>query len=220
MKLEHLNLFDREVTCTYRGETYRVRDNGAVLRRRRDHARRRPLDEKWTFGRVNKKRGYTHVASIPVHRIVATAFHGPQPSMDHVVDHIDTNRQNNRPENLRWVTKLENIFLNPITRRRVELTYGSIQNFFENPDQPISGKLDPNFEWMRTVTKREAEESRRRLLDWAKSERMPFGVMLGEWVYGSPNEQYAEESEPVDLIESRTPGTIQKNWKTQSEFPL
>jgi hypothetical protein len=64
MKCVHLDRFDREVTCTYRGETYRVRDNGAVLRRLRDRARRRPLDEKWTFGRANKKRGYMHVASI------------------------------------------------------------------------------------------------------------------------------------------------------------
>ena len=77
MKQVLLDRFDREVTCPYRGETYHVRDNGAVLRRRRDHARLRPLDEKWTFGRENKKRGYMHISSTPVHRIVATAFHGP-----------------------------------------------------------------------------------------------------------------------------------------------
>ena len=35
-----------------------------------------------------------------VHRIVATAFHGEQPSVKHIVDHIDTNRRNNRVENL------------------------------------------------------------------------------------------------------------------------
>jgi hypothetical protein len=220
MKRVHLDRFGREVTCTYRGETYRVRDNGAVLRRRRDRARLRPLDEKWTFGRVNKKRGYMHVASIPVHRIVATAFHGPQPSKDHVVDHIDTNRQNNRPENLRWVTKHENILLNPITARRVIIAYGSIENFLANPDRPISGKLPPNFEWMRSVTKEEAEESRRRLLDWAKSGGMPSGGTLGEWLYTSRTEPYVKEPEPDDLIESRTPGAIQKNWKTPSEFPF
>ena len=137
MKQVHLDCFDREVTCTYRGETYRVRDNGAVFRRRREGARLRPLDEKWTFGRADKKRGYMYISSILVHRIVATAFHGPQPSKDHVVDHIDTNRRNNRPENLRWVTRLENILLNPITARRVEIAYGSIENFLSNPDQPI-----------------------------------------------------------------------------------
>ncbi|MDF1592572.1 MAG: HNH endonuclease signature motif containing protein [Desulfobacterales bacterium] len=161
-----------------------------------------------------------YVASIPVHRIVATAFHGPQPSKDHIVEHIDTNRRNNRPENLRWVTRLENILLNPITRRGVELAYGSIENFLANPAQPTSGKLPPDFDWMRSVTKKEAEECRRRLLDWAKSGRIPSGGTLGEWLYKSPTEQYVEEPEPDDLIESRTPGAIQKNWKTPSEFPL
>jgi len=33
-----------------------------------------------------------------------TAFHGAPPTNDHFVDHIDTNKQNNRPANLRWVT--------------------------------------------------------------------------------------------------------------------
>jgi hypothetical protein len=219
MKQVHLDRFGREVTCTYRGETYRVRDNGAILRRRRDRARLRPLDEKWTFGRADKKVGYMFVSSTRVHHIVATAFHGPQPSKAHVVDHVDTNRRNNRSENLRWVTRLENILNNPITARRIEIEYGSIGNFLVNPDRPISGKLNPNFEWMRSVTKKEAEESRRRLLDWAKSERMPSGGTLGEWVYRSRTEQYVEEQEPDDLIESRTPGAIQKNWKTPSEFP-
>ena len=55
MKQVHLDRFGREVTCTYRGETYRVRDNGAVFRRRRDRARLRPLDEKWTFGRARQE---------------------------------------------------------------------------------------------------------------------------------------------------------------------
>ena len=63
-----------------------------------------------------------------VHRIVATAFHGPQPTEHHVVDHIDTNRRNNRPENLRWVTRLENVLTNPITAKRVEYPYGELLN--------------------------------------------------------------------------------------------
>ena len=50
---------------------------------------------------------------------MATAFHGEPPTKEHVVDHIDTNKQNNRPENLRWVTRLENILLNPITAKRI-----------------------------------------------------------------------------------------------------
>jgi HNH endonuclease len=220
MKQEYLDSFDREVTCTYRGETYHVRDNGAVFRLRGDRARPRKLDEKWTFGRADKNTGYMFVLNVGTHLIVATAFHGPKPSKDLVVDHIDTNKRNNRPENLRWVTRLENLLLNPITRRRIEIAYGSIEDFLADPKNPISGKLDSRFEWMRSVTKKEAEESHKRLLDWAKSGGMPSGGTLGEWLYRSRSEQHVEEPEPDDLTESRTPGAIQKNWKTPSEFPL
>lgn len=218
MKNTLINQFNREVAVTCRGETYHVRDNGAVCRLRIEGARLRPLDEKWTFGRADKNVGYMFVSSIRVHHIVATAFHGPRPSKDHVVDHIDTNRRNNRPENLRWVTRTENIILNEITRRRVVIAYGSIENFLANPSRPL-GRLHPDFEWMRTVTKKEAEETRKHLLDWAKSGAIPSGGSLGEWLYNSRPKQYVEESEPNGLVESRTPGATQKNWKTPSEFP-
>ena len=49
------------------------------------------------------------IGAVVVHRIVATAFHGEQPSEKHIVDHIDTNRRNNRAENLRWITRLDNL---------------------------------------------------------------------------------------------------------------
>lgn len=63
MKPVDLNIFDREITCTYSGETYIVRDNGAVLRRRRDRARLKLLDEKWTFGM--HLAGYSGLRSLP-----------------------------------------------------------------------------------------------------------------------------------------------------------
>lgn len=50
-----------------------------------------------------------------VHRLVATAFI-PNPDGKPVVDHIDTNPQNNNVNNLRWVTIQENA-LNPLTRK-------------------------------------------------------------------------------------------------------
>ena len=106
-----VDVFDKEVECDYRDEHYSVRDNGAVKRHSKEGKKPRPLDDVWTFGSFDSQKGYTRIRSEAVHRIVATAFLGPAPTPSHVVDHIDTNRQNNRPENLRWVTRLENIVL-------------------------------------------------------------------------------------------------------------
>ena len=119
--------------CTYKDERYSARDNGAVMRHQRDGMQKRKLDEVWSFGTPNVVTGYMDFCGERVHRIVATAFHGPAPSEQHVVDHIDTNRHNNRPDNLRWLTKLENILNNEITRKKVELICGSIEAFLENP---------------------------------------------------------------------------------------
>ncbi len=217
MSFVDVDIFGREADCNYRGEEYAVRDNGAVLRRSRQGKRRRPLDEKWTFGRPCAHSGYMVISEHVVHRIIATAFHGPQPTKDHVVDHIDANRRNNRPENLRWVTRLENILLNPITAKRVEHHYGSIENFLADPSRPRHGTLAKDFDWMRTVTPAEAAYSRKRLLDWAKSDSPSKGGTLGDWVFGPRPEPVAEESEA--LVESLTPGAVQRNWRLPAEFP-
>ena len=64
-------------------------------------SRPRKLDNVWTFGEKNERTGYMTVGTARVHIIVATAFHGENDSKKLVVDHIDTNRCNNRAENLR-----------------------------------------------------------------------------------------------------------------------
>ncbi len=46
---------------------------------------------------------------IDIHRLVALAFLGPQPSSKHLVAHNDGSRTNNRVENLRWATQKENL---------------------------------------------------------------------------------------------------------------
>jgi hypothetical protein len=43
-----------------------------------------------------------------VHRLMCEAFHGPPPSDDAVVRHLNGIRTDNRPENLRWGTPAEN----------------------------------------------------------------------------------------------------------------
>lgn len=214
-----IEIFETERTCEYRGEIYHVRDNGSVYRCRKSEKRKRPLDEKWTFGKPDKQKGYLNFSSETVHRIVATAFHGTQPSDKHIVDHIDTNKKNNRPENLRWITRLENILLNPITLSRIIYKYGSIDNFLSNPAKPIDGELEQNFDWMRTVTKEESENTRKNLIDWAQKGKIPVGGQLGEWIFSKIGHQIETHTDENPVTESLTPIAIQKNWKTQSEFP-
>ena len=213
-----LHTFEKEVSCTYRGENYCVRDNGAVHRRARMGRRRRPLDETWTFGTSSASDGYMGISAHKVHRIVATAFHGEQPSKSHVVDHIDTNRRNNRPKNLRWVTRLENILLNPTSAKRVEFLYGSIEEFLADPRNPKNGTLTTDFEWMRTVSLAEAEYSHKRMLDWAQSDRPASGGTLGDWIFGRTAAPIEET--PAQPVVSKTPGAVQRNWQVPAEFPL
>ncbi len=216
--MDGLEIFEAEVECVYRGERYRVRDNGSVLRRARKNQRKRPLDETWTFGNPSKSDGYMTIAGQKLHRIVATAFHGEPPSKSHVVDHIDTNRRNNRPENLRWVTRLENILLNPITAKPIQNMYGSIEEFLSDPRNPKHGTLSPDFGWMRSVSPDEATYSLERMLSWATSEKPSNGGPLGDWIFGRATQSVEEPSE--ELIESKTIGAVQRNWLVPAEFPL
>ncbi len=198
--------FKQEVECIYKDEKYAVRDNGAVFRHPRDGRRPRQYDNFWTFGKANDKYGYMEIASVRVHIIVATAFHGPRPTKDHVVDHIDTNRRNNRPDNLRWVTRLENALDNPITRKRIIMRCGSIEAFLANPSLLRESDVTPDFSWMRTVTDAEAQVSKERLLAWAESDKQASGGALGEWVYGrqpiSQNDGLLSSVDEIDKLQS------------------
>jgi hypothetical protein len=59
----------------------------------------------------NDHKGYKRVQIkkkwIPVHRLVAKAFI-PNPENKPQVNHIDTDKTNNLPDNLEWVTNVEN----------------------------------------------------------------------------------------------------------------
>lgn len=222
--------------CIYKDEHYSARDNGAVMRHPREGKRIRKDDNVWTFGKPNAQTGYMEIAGQRVHRIVAFAFLGNPPTEQHVVDHIDTNRQNNRPENLRWLTRLENVLNNPITRARIENLCGSIEVFLADPSVLCGHeKIDMNFSWMRAVSPEEARASLERLEKWAKVRPKPQGGNLGEWVF----QERRPASEPFTpmayqqpaLVEdetmapppvetkSLTPNAIQLDWKHPVEFP-
>lgn len=212
--------FEQEVECEYKGRIYSVRDNGAIFRHQKEGSNLAPLDNMWTFGRKDYNKGYMMIAGVAVHRIVATAFHGAHENSNMVVDHIDTNRCNNRPSNLRWITRLENVLNNPITRAKIELICGSIEAFVADPS--ILSKYEnenSNFSWMRNVTPEEAKYSYNKWLEWSKrpiEERINRGGTIGNWLY--------VDKKGLSDVEQFYEG---KKWKIQvvdrteySSFPL
>ncbi|HOZ15656.1 MAG TPA: HNH endonuclease signature motif containing protein [Tenuifilaceae bacterium] len=208
----------REVEYTYKDERYTVRDNGAIFRHPRIGKRLRSADNQWTFGIPNDKTGYMEIASVRVHRIVAFAFLGPPPNKEYVVDHIDTNKRNNRLENLRWVTKLENVLLNPITAKRIEMICGSVEAFLSDPSKYRDKFPEPNYQWMCTVSKNDAQISLERMTTWSKSNKRHSGGSLGEWIFNRTNSQN-QQDESLPDIASKTKNALQRNWQIPSEFP-
>lgn len=221
--MEKNNDYEEERLCIYKGEHYRVRDNGAVMRITPDGKKPRSLDSVWTFGKKSPTNGYMTIGNHRVHIIVATAFYGPNDSRVYVVDHIDTNRCNNRVENLRWLTKLENILLNEITRKKIEWICGSIESFLENPSQ-LKGyeSQDRNFEWMRAVSKEEAENT---LKNWNKLITRPQTSCnsgnIGDWIFEKSNNPQKpfegstlKKNDSSNLMENKT--IIKENFTDDS----
>lgn len=182
-----LNTYTKEIPCTYRGRRYYVRDNGAVYRLSKDGKSKSKYDEIWTFGTFDESSGYMLIGNERIHRIVCTAFHGEPEGDRNIVDHFDTNRRNNRAENLHWVSKLENMLNNPITQAKIEVICGSIEAFVENPYLLFGHeKENPNFKWMKTVSPEEAKASYNRWIEWANlpiEERKNKGGGPGNWLY-------------------------------------
>lgn len=238
-----INNFKVEISCEYKGEIYSVRDNGAIMRHPKKGCRIRPLDNKWTFGTKNENNGYMFFASnIRVHQVVASAFWGHQKAEGMVVDHKDTNRCNNRAENLHWVTKLENVLNNPITRRRIINICGSIAAFLDNPALLRESTGDPNFTWMRTVSEEEAAKCKTNLERWSNEDAdfvsISQGKGIGEWIYKDfqpmnirhdwtqlstqkPRVCKQQEENALPLLkEALTSNAMQEDWRTPTEFPL
>lgn len=241
---DHLELLDKYTqvkTCIYKGEEYSVRDNGAVLRHKPESKPKpRPLDEKWTFGRKDINTGYMLIGSHRIHIIVATAFYGENDSSKLVVDHIDTNRCNNRPENLRWLTRLENALMNPVTFRRIEyLCGGDIHKFISDPSclRDLSG-TNQDVMWMRTVTPEEARNAFIRVMEWSQRPYLPTKEKptnrIDDWIFTpnnglteiKPSQEYQDifleqsSDQSIQYYDSITPTAKQIDWRTPTEFPL
>lgn len=84
---------------------YEISTKGRVRNKSRQIMRTFPNKDGYlrvNLSRNNRKRNFS------VHRLVATMFI-PNPDNLPEVDHIDRNRQNNCVENLRWVSKQQNV---------------------------------------------------------------------------------------------------------------
>lgn len=188
---ELLDIFGEEKECDYKGERYSVRDNGAIKRHAREGKPTRKEDEVWSFGKKDEKTGYMIFCGARVHIVVATAFHGEHDSKVYVVDHKDTNRCNNRSENLQWLTRLENALNNPATLKKIMyLCGGDIQKFLDDPSclRDLTG-TNQDVMWMRTVSAEEARNAFEKIMSWAlkSSDETPSkGGKMGDWIY-SPN---------------------------------
>lgn len=239
--LELVNFYKEERKCVYKDEVYSVRDNGAIFRHPQRASQPRKLDNYWTFGEKNPKTGYMQHGSHRVHIIVANAFHGKNDSKKFVVDHIDTNRCNNRVENLRWLTRLENALNNPATRKKITfLCGGDISKFINDPSclRDITGN-NQDVMWMRTVSKEEAENAYKRVMAWSQTPSIAKTTdnktPIGEWIYTKPgkgiyqntnaytskqNEQVSTNSKDILFHKSLTPNVLQEDWATPTDFPL
>ena len=153
---ELLSQYSEIRECDFKERHYSVRDNGAIYRHPKKDCRPSKLDCIWTFGSKDNKTGYMLYGGVRVHQIVATAFHGTPDDPHMVIDHKDTNRCNNRPENLAWVTRLENAAQQPHNQKQNQIFMWFNRGFFRGSSILRESASDPNTGWMRTVSKEEA----------------------------------------------------------------
>ncbi len=64
---------------------------------------------KWGKGYVRVRLRGEKGKTISVHKLVALAFHGPQPPDKPLVEHLDGSRRNNHRDNVKWSTYSDNM---------------------------------------------------------------------------------------------------------------
>lgn len=214
----------KEIECIYKDEVYSVRDNGAVMRHLRDGKRIRKDDNNWIWGKLNTKTSFLEIGGVRVHQIIVTAFWGNAPTKQHVVIHINTDRRNNRPENLRWVTKFENVILTPYNCEKIRiLCGGSIEKILKDVSVLENIDLPPNFAWIKEIRQEEAALAHKHLLEIAKDDRRNSFTSLDAWLnYRYEIQNRFEDDiveEDTDKTKSLTENAIQISWYVPSEFP-
>lgn len=186
--------YTRQVECQYRKYHYAVRDNGAVSRL---YDGLFPTDDlEWSFGEVGAN-GYLYHKTASVSKIVATAFHGAAPSDSYIVDHIDGNPQNNRPENLRWYSWLEYLLDTPSTVEKIIERFGSIGQFVKNPARLAK---EAEFSRLITVSTEEVQAAVDNLISYSKVAPLHTGNTYIEYTNDSrsqPEEESQCPSGPV-----------------------
>ena len=224
---ELINNFSEEKKCEYKGEIYSVRDNGAVMRHLREGKKVRKNDNVWTFGTKDNATGYMKIGQHRVHIIVATAFFGRKDSKVYVVDHIDTNRCNNRADNLRWLTRLENVLMNPVTLKRVTmLCGGDITKFIKNPSclRDITG-TNQDLTWMRSVTPEEAAIAYENIMRWGlkpveNNKMIKASARKSDWMFEEKKSHFEITIDTPQIVKAKSPDTaLQLKWKTPTDFP-
>ena len=247
--IDILNDFKEVRECDFKNEHYSVRDNGAVYRHARLGKKVRKYDNLWTFGKPNSVNGYMYISDVRIHQIVATAYYGERDTKVYVVDHKDSNRRNNRVENLHWLTHLENVLKNPSTLKKITMCCGSIEAFLSNPSLIRRfANQNPDYSWMRSVTKEEAKRTLENMNEWARRPiGKPHGGKMGDWIYKNlgfnpqmeimkelmdrgeirkrtqhRDTDYNQKSDVVkSIIEAKSPSSaVQKDWRTPTDFPL
>lgn len=105
-----------------------------------------------------RNNGYKMIGRYFIHRVVGELFID-NPENKPEIDHIDTNKLNNRVDNLRWVTPKENRN-NPISK----------QHMSEN-HRDISGTNNPNYGGLSEEHKRKCSESHKGKTPWNKGKK-------------------------------------------------
>ncbi len=248
--IDLLNDYQEVRECDFKGEHYSVRDNGAIYRHARLNKKVRKYDNTWMFGKPNETNGYMYISDVRVHQIVATAFWGEHDTKVYVVDHKDSNRRNNRIDNLHWLTRLENVLSNPATKKKIIMCCGSVEAFLNDPSVIRQfANQHPEYSWMRVVSKEEAKRTLDNMNEWAcRPIEEHKGGKMGDWIYKSigfyPQMEIMNEltqnshrrqhvSQAPDgvfrssdvmrnnIIEANSPkSALQKDWTTPTDFPL